>query len=91
MSDPLKDIADLPLPGSETTWQFSSHDSYFDVLRNSKVNYREMEEAVLRTEEAWDMPSQCSRVRAYGLYFIGSINLALIWVYGRGRCRLKYR
>ena len=38
-----------------------------------------MEEAVLRTEEAWDDALlNAAESRAYGLYFIGALNLALI-------------
>jgi len=87
MSDPLKDmIADLPLPGSETTWQFFFALiltlMFYGILRLIIGKWRE---AVLRTEEAWDDALlNAAESRAYGLYFIGSINLALIWVYGRG-------
>ena len=87
MSDPLKDmIADLPLPGSETTWQFVFALlltlAFYGVLRLIIGKWRE---AVLRTEEAWDDALlNAAESRAYGLYFIGALNLALIWVYGRG-------
>ena len=87
MSAPLKDmIADLPLPGSETTWQFFFALiltlMFYGILRLIIGKWRE---AVLRTEEAWDDALlNAAESRAYGLYFIGSINLALIWVYGRG-------
>ncbi|MGB0627949.1 MAG: mechanosensitive ion channel family protein [Candidatus Thalassarchaeaceae archaeon] len=87
MSDPLKDmIADLPLPGSETTWQFLFALlltlMFFGVLKLIVGKWRE---AVLRTEEAWDDALlNAAESRAYGLYFIGALNLALIWVYGRG-------
>ena len=87
MSDPLKDmIADLPQPGSETTWQFFFALiltlMFYGILRLIIGKWRE---AVLRTEEAWDDALlNAAESRAYGLYFIGSINLALIWVYGRG-------
>ena len=87
MSGPLKDmIADLPLPGSETTWQFFFALiltlMFYGILRLIIGKWRE---AVLRTEEAWDDALlNAAESRAYGLYFIGSINLALIWVYGRG-------
>jgi small-conductance mechanosensitive channel len=87
MSDPLKEmIADLPLPGSDTTWQFVFAllltTMLFGVLKLIIGKWRE---AVLRTEEAWDDALlNAAESRAYGLYFIGSLNLALIWVYGRG-------
>lgn len=87
MSDPLKEmIADLPLPGSETTWQFLFALlltlMFFGVLKLIVGKWRE---AVLRTEEAWDDALlNAAESRAYGLYFIGALNLALIWVYGRG-------
>ena len=87
MSDPLKEmIADLPLPGSETTWQFVFALvltlAFYGVLRLIIGKWRE---AVLRTEEAWDDALlNAAESRAYGLYFIGALNLALIWVYGRG-------
>jgi len=87
MSDPLKEmIADLPLPGSDTTWQFVFAllltFMLFGVLKLIIGKWRE---AVLRTEEAWDDALlNAAESRAYGLYFIGSLNLALIWVYGRG-------
>ena len=87
MSDPLKEmIADLPLPGSETTWQFLFALlltlMFFGVLKLIIGKWRE---AVLRTEEAWDDALlNAAESRAYGLYFIGALNLALIWVYGRG-------
>ena len=87
MSDPLKEmIADLPLPGSETTWQFLFvlllTLMFFGVLKLIIGKWRE---AVLRTEEAWDDALlNAAESRAYGLYFIGALNLALIWVYGRG-------
>jgi small-conductance mechanosensitive channel len=54
----------------------------FGVLKLIIGKWRE---AVLRTEEAWDDALlNAAESRAYGLYFIGSLNLALIWVYGRG-------
>ena len=87
MSDPLKEmIADLPLPGSETTWQFLFALlltlMFFGVLKLIVGKWRE---AVLRTEEAWDDALlNAAESRAYGLYFIGALNLVLIWVYGRG-------
>ena len=87
MSDPLKEmIADLPLPASETTWQFLFALlltlMFFGVLKLIVGKWRE---AVLRTEEAWDDALlNAAESRAYGLYFIGALNLALIWVYGRG-------
>lgn len=87
MSDPLKEmIAGLPLPGSDTTWQFVFAllltFMLFGVLKLIIGKWRE---AVLRTEEAWDDALlNAAESRAYGLYFIGSLNLALIWVYGRG-------
>ena len=87
MSDPLKEmIADLPLPGSDTTWQFAFAIlltlMLFGVLKLIIGKWRE---AVLRTEEAWDDALlNAAESRAYGLYFIGALNLALIWVYGRG-------
>jgi len=87
MSDFLKEtIAGLPLPGSETTWQFIFALlltlMFFGVLKLIIGKWRE---AVLRTEEAWDDALlNAAESRAYGLYFIGALNLALIWVYGRG-------
>ena len=87
MSDFLKEtIAGLPLPGSETTWQFVFAllltFMLFGVLKLIIGKWRE---AVLRTEEAWDDALlNAAESRAYGLYFIGALNLALIWVYGRG-------
>lgn len=87
MSDPLKEmIADLPLPGSETTWQFLFALlltlMFFGVLKLIVGKWRE---AVLRTEEAWDDALlNAAESRAYVLYFIGALNLMLIWVYGRG-------
>lgn len=87
MSDFLKEtIAGLPLPGSETTWQFVFALlltlMFFGVLKLIIGKWRE---AVLRTEEAWDDALlNAAESRAYGLYFIGALNLALIWVYGRG-------
>ena len=87
MSDFLKEtIAGLPLPGSETTWQFVFALlltlMFFGILKLIIGKWRE---AVLRTEEAWDDALlNAAESRAYGLYFIGALNLALIWVYGRG-------
>ena len=87
MSDFLKEtIAGLPLPGSETTWQFVFALlltlTFFGILKLIIGKWRE---AVLRTEEAWDDALlNAAESRAYGLYFIGALNLALIWVYGRG-------
>ena len=87
MSDFLKEtIAGLPLPGSETTWQFVFALlltlMFFGLLKLIIGKWRE---AVLRTEEAWDDALlNAAESRAYGLYFIGALNLALIWVYGRG-------
>ena len=87
MSDFLKEtIAGLPLPGSETTWQFIFALlltlMFFGILKLIIGKWRE---AVLRTEEAWDDALlNAAESRAYGLYFIGALNLALIWVYGRG-------
>jgi len=87
MSDFLKEtIAGLPLPGSETTWQFVFALlltlMFFGLLKLIIGKWRE---AVLRTEEAWDDELlNAAESRAYGLYFIGALNLALIWVYGRG-------
>ena len=87
MSDFLKEtIAGLPLPGSETTWQFIFALlltlMFFGVLKLIIGKWRE---AVLRTEEAWDDALlNAAESRAYGLYFIGALNLSLIWVYGRG-------
>ncbi len=87
MSDFLKEtIAGLPLPGSETTWQFVFALlltlMFFGVLKLIIGKWRE---AVLRTEEAWDDALlNAAESRAYGLYFIGALNLSLIWVYGRG-------
>jgi len=87
MSDFLKEtIAGLPLPGSETTWQFVFALlltlAFFGILKLIIGKWRE---AVLRTEEAWDDALlNAAESRAYGLYFIGALNLALIWVYGRG-------
>ena len=87
MSDFLKEtIAGLPLPGSETTWQFVFAllltFMFFGILKLIIGKWRE---AVLRTEEAWDDALlNAAESRAYGLYFIGALNLALIWVYGRG-------
>ena len=87
MSDFLKEtIAGLPLPGSETTWQFVFALlltlMFFGILKLIIGKWRE---AVLRTEEAWDDALlNAAESRAYGLYFIGALNLSLIWVYGRG-------
>ncbi len=70
MSDPLKEmIADLPLPGSETTWQFLFALlltlMFFGVLKLIVGKWRE---AVLRTEEAWDDALlNAAESRAYGL------------------------
>ena len=88
MSDPLKEIIqDLPLPASDTNaWLFVSAIlftlSFYAALRVLIGKWRE---AVLRTEEAWDDALlNAAESRAYGLYFIGSLNLTLLWIYGRG-------
>ena len=86
MADPLKDHhADLPLL-NDTTWQFVAA---IMITLGLYVGLRfligKWREAVLRTEEAWDDALlNAAESRAYGLYFIGSLNLTLIWIYGRG-------
>ena len=86
MADPLKDLlADLPLL-NDTTWQFVAA---IMITLGLYVGLRfligKWREAVLRTEEAWDDALlNAAESRAYGLYFIGSLNLTLIWIYGRG-------
>ena len=84
MADPLKDLlADLPLL-NDTTWQFVAA---IMITLGLYVGLRfligKWREAVLRTEEAWDDALlNAAESRAYGLYFIGSLNLTLIWIYG---------
>ena len=86
MADPLKDLlADLPF-FNDTTWQFVAA---IMITLGLYVGLRfligKWREAVLRTEEAWDDALlNAAESRAYGLYFIGSLNLTLIWIYGRG-------
>ena len=86
MADPLKDLlADLPFL-NDTTWQFVAA---IMITLGLYVGLRfligKWREAVLRTEEAWDDALlNAAESRAYGLYFIGSLNLTLIWIYGRG-------